>query len=124
MVAFFRNVPSMVPIIAMLSLLLFQYLFQFLGLYVSNLSKFYCWCKIKSKKTNFELFSIYSLEIKIVRIYRSTRLQLHIALVRNYLLNIVMIASMVWYWLSHTEEKVKKNLSQKQQKGRRKYFEF
>lgn len=56
----------------------------------------------------FNVKSVCSLETKIVRIYRSARSQLHIALVRNYMLNIVMITSMVWYWLSNTEEKVQK----------------
>lgn len=51
-------------------------------------------------------FSFCSLEIKIVKQHRSPRSQLHIALIRNYLLNIVTITSFVWYWLSRVDEKV------------------
>lgn len=48
-----------------------------------------------------------SLEIKIIRMYRSPRSQLHINLIRNYMLNIVMITSLVWFWLLNTNDKVR-----------------
>lgn len=44
--------------------------------------------------------------MKIVQVNRSPRSQLHIALIRNYLLILVTITSLVWFWLTHTEEKV------------------
>lgn len=60
-------------------------------LYVLDFNVFMCIC---------------SLEINIVKQYRSPRSQLHIALIRNYLLNIVTITSLVWFWLSQTNKKV------------------
>lgn len=53
----------------------------------------------------FRFFVIFSIEMKIVRVRRSPRSQLHIALVRNYLLNIVTISSLIWFWLSHTDNR-------------------
>lgn len=44
--------------------------------------------------------------MKIVRMYRPPRSHLHIALIRNYLLNIVTITALSWFWLSNVEEKV------------------
>ncbi|XP_031627951.1 transmembrane channel-like protein 5 [Contarinia nasturtii] len=74
---YIENTPLFIPVIAVLLILLCQFLFECLG----------------------------SLEIKIVRMYRSPRSQLHIALVRNYLLNIVTISSLAWFWLTNSGEK-------------------
>lgn len=49
------------------------------------------------------LFCAFSLEKKIVRLHRSPRTQLHIALIRNYLLNIVTITALAWFWLSSVD---------------------
>lgn len=61
--------------------------------------------------------SFCSLEIKIIRLYRSPRSQLHINLVRNYMLIIVTITSLVWFWLAHTDGKVFFYLKKKQQQN-------
>ncbi|XP_055296530.1 transmembrane channel-like protein 7 [Sitodiplosis mosellana] len=75
--SYINDVPLFLPTVAVLGLLLCQFLFEFLGY----------------------------LEMKTVRMYRSPRSQLHIALIRNYMLNIVIITALAWFWLSNVDEK-------------------